>query len=105
LLSDRGWTLLPPPAKAQARSLWRQIHCDLSATAAYRPRYSELARVEVPVLLLRGGRSRPVFESSLRALEAVLPRSELKLIDNAGHWIVGQGWSELAAVLSQFMRL
>jgi pimeloyl-ACP methyl ester carboxylesterase len=105
LLSDRGWNLLPADAKAQARSLWRQIHGDLAATAAYRPHYGELAHIDVPVLLLRGGRSRPVFEGSLHALDTALPHSQRKLIEKAGHWIVGQGWSELATALIEFMRL
>jgi pimeloyl-ACP methyl ester carboxylesterase len=103
LLSDRGWNLLPPETKIQARSLWRQIHCDLSATAAYRPRYDEMGYIEVPVLLLRGGRSRAVFEPAIRALSAALPRSQRKLIANTGHWIASQGWQELAEALAEFM--
>jgi pimeloyl-ACP methyl ester carboxylesterase len=105
VLSERGWALLPPEAKEQARRLWRQIHWDLLAGAAYRPRYSELKEIDVPVLLLHGARSRPVFEASLRALDAALPRSERKLLEFAGHRLFGQAWPELAAVLTAFMGL
>jgi pimeloyl-ACP methyl ester carboxylesterase len=99
LLSDRAWNRLSADARDRARGRWSQILADLTAASSYDPRYPDLTCIDVPVLLLRGGRSRPVFEPVLRKLGGVLPRSQRRDLESAGHWVAGQAWSELAAAL------
>tara|TARA_R110002124_G_scaffold106467_2_gene258234 strand:+ start:10917 stop:11717 length:801 start_codon:yes stop_codon:yes gene_type:complete len=40
---------------------------------------------DVPVLLILGGRTSAIFHATARALAARLPRSEIRVIDEAGH--------------------
>ena len=103
MLSDAVWERVPPEVKEQARGMWRHVHHDLLAHAAYRVGYSELGGIDVPVLLLRGGRSPAVFEASLSALAAALPQSKRARIEHAGHRLYGRAWRELAAALADFM--
>ena len=100
-LSDAKWERLPAAMKDNLRSNWQHIYADLAANAAYRPRYGELVGVDVPVLLLRGGRSGVAFEDSLRALGAALPRSNRRVMPAAAHHLEGQAWRELAAALTE----
>lgn len=105
LLSDAFWERLPEAMKAQTRSAWRHIHCDLVANAAYRPRYAELDRIDIPVLLLRGGRSHSIFEATLHALAGALGRSRRKVIPSATHRLDGPAWHELAAALIELAEI
>jgi len=99
LLSDAKWERLPESIKAQMRGVWRQIHGDLMANAAYRPRYGELGDIDVPVLLLRGEHTHSTFEPTLRALAAALPRAQKRIVPAASHHLDAKGWRELATVL------
>lgn len=105
LLSDARWERLSPAMKEEARRAWKHIHGDLLANSAYRPRYAELGNIDVPVLLLQGGRSRPALEPSLRALAAALSRSSRKTIPSAAHRLEGHAWFELAAALSELLAI
>jgi pimeloyl-ACP methyl ester carboxylesterase len=103
--SDATWERMPAAKKEEARGSWQHIHCDLLANAAYRPRYGELGSIDIPVVLLHGGRSRTALEPSLRALAAALPSSRRKTIPSAAHRLDGQAWSELAAALIELMAI
>jgi len=98
-LGDQTWNTLPEVARRDMLSRSSQICHDLLANATYQVRYTDLQSFTQPVLLLRGGRSRPVFESGLRALENALPHSRRQTIDGAGH-LVGDAWPEFAAAVS-----
>jgi pimeloyl-ACP methyl ester carboxylesterase len=102
LLSDAGWRRLSPEAKQRARALWRHIHADLVATAAWRVRAADLAGLELPVLLLRGGRSREAFEAPVRALCEALPRARRAVLPRASHQSFAAAWRELAEALAAF---
>jgi pimeloyl-ACP methyl ester carboxylesterase len=102
LLSEALWRRLPPQAQARARGQWRQIHGDLVATVAYRVERAQLCALSVPVLLLRGGRSREAFEAPVRALAAALPRARRGTIEGAGHQAFGSAWKQLAEALAGF---
>jgi pimeloyl-ACP methyl ester carboxylesterase len=103
VLSEALWRRLSPEAQGRARGQWRHIHGDLLATVAYRISHTELRGVDLPVLLLRGGRSREVFESPLRALAAVLPRARHGRIELAGHQTFGSAWGPLAESVAAFV--
>jgi pimeloyl-ACP methyl ester carboxylesterase len=76
---------LLPPIVERCLSLHEQIALDSQALLAYRVHYSELCDVRVPVLLLRGERSRPFFGPALDALAAALPRAALRTIEGGSH--------------------
>jgi pimeloyl-ACP methyl ester carboxylesterase len=103
VLSDATWRRLAPEAKQRARGLWRHIHADLAATAAWRVGVDELRRLETPCLLLRGGRSRDAFEAPVRALAEALPRARRAVIPSAGHQGFASAWRELAEALAAFL--
>jgi pimeloyl-ACP methyl ester carboxylesterase len=102
LLSDAGWRRLPPQAKERARGLWRHIHADLAATAAHRVRAEDLAGLDLPCLLLRGGRSHEAFEAPVRALCEALPQARRAVLPRAGHQTFAAAWRELADALAAF---
>jgi len=85
--------------------MWRHVHGDLAATAAYRVRHAELGSLEAPFLLLRGGRSRPEFEGPLRALAAALPRARYRVVERAGHQRFTLAWRDLASAVSELVAL
>jgi 3-oxoadipate enol-lactonase len=102
-LGEAAWHKLSPQARSDAASKWRQVRYDLQANAAYRVGYEDLDCVDVPVLLLRGGRSRPVFESAVRALVTALPRARCGRIPRAEHLPCGEAWREFVDALAQFV--
>jgi pimeloyl-ACP methyl ester carboxylesterase len=103
VLSEALWRRLSPEAQARARGQWRHIHGDLLATVAFRISHAELRAIDLPVLLLRGGRSREAFEAPLRTLAASLPRAQRGRIELAGHQTFGSAWGPLAEALAGFV--
>ncbi len=101
-IGDRTWDELPAIARNELLSRSSQICHDLLANATYRVRYDDLRSSARPVLLLRGGRSRPVFEAGLRALHAALPHSQRQTIDRADHF-ARDAWPEFAAAVTAFI--
>jgi pimeloyl-ACP methyl ester carboxylesterase len=97
VLGDAAVDRMPRAFIDRALAKWREIRADSAALIAYRPRYAELARLDVPVLLLGGARSAPYFEPTLAALAAALPRARRETAA-AGHmlhaeahrWFAGQ---------------
>ncbi|MGE0704097.1 MAG: alpha/beta fold hydrolase [Vicinamibacterales bacterium] len=101
-LGEQMWSALPELARRDMLSRSSQICHDLLANATYQVRYEDLRSSMQPVLLLRGARSRPVFESGLRALHAALPHSRRQTIDRAGHF-ASEAWPEFAAAVTAFI--
>lgn len=102
-LGEQMWTALPDLMRRDMLARGSQICHDLTANAGYRMRFDELKGITQPVLLLRGGRSRPVFEPGLRALHQSLPRSQRQVIERAGHFTVGDAGPEFASALTAFI--
>jgi pimeloyl-ACP methyl ester carboxylesterase len=61
------------------------------------------ARVRVPTLLIRGGRSRVVSLEGVRALQAVIPHAEFVNIEDADHMVAGDANDRFNAPLLDFM--
>jgi pimeloyl-ACP methyl ester carboxylesterase len=102
-LGDAVWAALPAVTRQNSASKWRQIQSDLRANAAYRMQYSELSDVDLPVLLLKGGRSRASFEPCLQALHVALRGSRRQLIARAEHILRGDAWREVGDALTAFI--
>jgi pimeloyl-ACP methyl ester carboxylesterase len=103
LLGDAAWSRLPHAAREEMRARGRAIAHDLRANQAYRVDYASLGRVSTPVLLLKGGQSRLVFEGALRALHAALPHARRAVLPSAAHVPSGQGWREFADAAAAFL--
>jgi pimeloyl-ACP methyl ester carboxylesterase len=101
VLGEAAWRRLSPDARERARGLWRHIHADLAAVAAWRVSTDELRRLPMPFLLLRGGRSPDAFEAPVRALAEALPRARRAVIAGAGHQSFAGAWRELADALAE----
>ncbi len=87
VLGEPAFERIPRAFRARSMSMWPQIHADSLALAAYRPRYLELARVSVPVMLVGGERSAPYFRPTLDALAEVLPHARRETVKGAGHML------------------
>lgn len=87
VLGEAAYERIPRAFQERSKAKWAEIRADSGALVAYRPRYDELAAVQVPVLLLGGDRSAPYFRATLEALQAALPRVRLEVIAGAGHML------------------
>ena len=85
VLSSPSYEAMPKRFQRRALSLWREIRADAIALGLYRPNYEALSRITIPVLLVGGASSLPVYRESMDNLAKVLPNSRVEIIPNAGH--------------------
>ena len=102
VLGPEAFSRIPPTFRERSRSRWAEIRADSNALIAYRPRYAELRMCTVPMLLLGGERSAPLFLPTLEALAAVLPDAEIVTIPSAGHMLHAEAPRRFAELLIQF---
>lgn len=93
---------IPEVFQERSKAKWAEIRSDTAALIAYRPRYAELRAVQVPVLLLGGGRSNPYFRPTLEALHAHLPASRLEIVAAGGHMLHAEAHRRFAELLEAF---
>lgn len=60
-------------------------------------------RIDIPVLLIRGGRSRVVSDRGVERLREVLPRAEVVQVADAGHMIAGDQNDRFAREILRFL--
>lgn len=75
---------------------------DIAAVFCERYTAADLARLDVPVLLINGTRSPPVAAAIIEALMALLPRAETAVIDGADHMMTATHPDAVAALLADF---
>jgi pimeloyl-ACP methyl ester carboxylesterase len=102
VLGPEAFSRIPPAFRERSRARWAEIRADSVALVAYKPRYPELRTCEVPMLLLGGERSAPLFMPTLEALAAVLPDAELVTIPHAGHMLHAEAPRRFADLLIRF---
>jgi pimeloyl-ACP methyl ester carboxylesterase len=102
VLGDAAFERMPRAYQDRSKSKHAEIRADSAALIAYRPRYAELAAVDVPVLLLGGDRSAAYFRPTLEALKAALPRVRLEIVDGAGHMLHAEAHRKLADLVTAF---
>jgi pimeloyl-ACP methyl ester carboxylesterase len=102
VLGDEAYEEIPEVFQERSKSKWAEVRSDLAALVAYRPRYADLARVAVPVLLLGGGRSIPFFRATLEALRAALPAARLEVVPGAGHMLHAEAPHRFAELVTGF---
>jgi pimeloyl-ACP methyl ester carboxylesterase len=83
MVGDRVWERLPESTRQQRRAEGATLAAELAALGRGRP--FDPARIRVPVLVGRGGRSRVHQRRSARELARQLPRGELVEIADAQH--------------------
>lgn len=99
VLGEAAFTRMPRSYRERCLKLWPQIRADSIALAAYRPRYAELALVEVPTVLLGGERSAAYFRPTLEALAATLPRARFEEVKGAGHMLHAEAFRSFSTQL------
>lgn len=102
VLGDAVFERMPRAYQDRAKAKWAEIRADSAALIAYRPRYQELARIVVPVLLLGGDRSAPYFRPTLEALRAALGDARLEVVANAGHMLHAEAHRRFAELIETF---
>ena len=83
MVGDRIWERLPSATRDQRRSEGHTLAAELRTLAEEAP--FDPSRVRIPVVVGRGGRSRPHQRRSARELAVSLPKGELAEIPEAGH--------------------
>ena len=102
VLGDASYEAMPKTFQDRSKQKWAEIRADSRALLAYRPRYSELAAVEVPTLLVGGDRSPPYFRATLDALAAALPHARVVTVARAGHMLHAEAHRRFAELLVAF---
>lgn len=98
VLGDAAYERMPRAFQERSKAKWEAIRADSAALLAYRPRYAELAQVDVPVRLLGGERSAPYFRATLDALAAALPDARIELLP-AGHMLHAEAHRRFAEIV------
>jgi pimeloyl-ACP methyl ester carboxylesterase len=85
---------IPPRALTAMRALpdWteqvRAVHTvlrELEAMAGYRLQPERFRAWSIPTLLLLGGESPPVYRAGIERMQAILPGSEIVVLEGQGH--------------------
>ena len=102
VLGDSAFERMPRAFQERSKQKWAEIRADSGALLEYRPRYAELAAVDLPVLLLGGDRSASYFRATLEALAAALPRARMEVVAAAGHMLHAEAPRRFAELLVSF---
>jgi pimeloyl-ACP methyl ester carboxylesterase len=102
VLGDAAFERIPRAYQERSKQKWAEIRADSAALIAYRPRYAELAAIDVPVLLIGGERSASYFRPTLEALARALPRARIEIIAGAGHMLHAEAPRRLAELVTAF---
>ncbi|HEY0254908.1 MAG TPA: alpha/beta fold hydrolase [Kofleriaceae bacterium] len=103
VLGPEAYARIPQAFRERSKQRWAEIRADSVALIAYRPHYAELRSCDVPVALVGGARSAPLFAPTLDALAEVLPEAERITIPSAGHMLHAEAPRAFAALLTQFV--
>lgn len=99
MVGDRVWDRLPAATRSQRRAEGVALQAEMAAFGAGAP--FDPASIVVPVLVGRGGRSRPHQRRAARELAATLPRGELAEVAGADHGAHLSHPGEVAGLLRQ----
>lgn len=102
VLGSTAFERMPKTYRSRATAKFAEIRRDSAALIAYRPRYAELAKLDVPVLLLGGETSAPYFRPTLDALAMTLPRARREIVKGAGHMLHAEASRKFAELLVGF---
>ncbi|MGH9054498.1 MAG: alpha/beta fold hydrolase [Acidimicrobiales bacterium] len=83
MVGDRVWDRLPAATRSQRRGEGVAFQAEMAAFGPGRP--FDPTRIVIPVLVGRGGRSRPHQRRAARELASALPRGELVEIAGVDH--------------------
>ncbi|MGF1510994.1 MAG: alpha/beta fold hydrolase [Myxococcota bacterium] len=78
---------MAPEVMYMAASKHAEIASDCHDLLRYRVRYGALRTLHLPVLLLQGSESLPIYAQTLSALAAHLPRARREILPAAGHLV------------------
>ena len=64
---------------------------------------ADYARIDVPVLLVRGGRAVPAMVEITEALRRAIPQARTAAVEGAGHFLISTHSAECAGLLREFL--
>lgn len=59
--------------------------------------------ISIPTLFIRGGKSGYIIDSDFEKIEELFPNSDIKTIENAGHWVHAEKPQELFEKITEFI--
>ncbi|HEX7036048.1 MAG TPA: alpha/beta hydrolase [Pseudomonadales bacterium] len=87
----------PPPEQASAPA-------DGARRLPGAPSLAELAALDLPTLIVRGGDSNVLEQDAAERFAAALPRAELTVVENCGHNVASQNTRGFLTALTPFLR-
>ena len=102
VLGDTAFERMPRAYQDRSKQKWAEIRADSAGLLAYRPRYAELAAIDIPVLLIGGERSAAYFRPTLEALCRALPRARIEVVAGAGHMLHAEAPRRFAELVTAF---
>jgi pimeloyl-ACP methyl ester carboxylesterase len=98
-----SFTALPEPVQDYCRKTAYANVLDWRTAFAFGATPDDYARLDCPVLLVRGSRAVPAMVEITEALQRSLPRARPAVVEGAGHFLISTHPAECAALLGSFL--
>lgn len=96
---------LPEPVQDYCRKTTFANVLDWRTAFAFGATPVDYARIEVPVLLVRGALAVPSMVEITAALSRAIPQAETAVVEGAGHFLISTHPAECAGLLREFLEL
>jgi pimeloyl-ACP methyl ester carboxylesterase len=98
-----SFAALPENVQGYCRKTAYSNVLDWRTAFAFGATPADYARLELPVLLVRGARAVPAMVEITEALRRALPRVRPAIVEGAGHFLISTHPAECAALLDSFL--
>lgn len=100
---DGSFDAMPEAAKAYCRTTAPANVLDWRTGYAFNANAADFARLDMPVLLVRGARANPAMVQITETLVASLPDVRMAAVDDASHFLITTHAEACARLLSDFL--
>jgi pimeloyl-ACP methyl ester carboxylesterase len=100
---EGAFAAMPEAVKAYCRQTAGSNVLDWRTAFDFELERAQLARLALPVLLVRGAEANPAMVAITEALRTNLPRVRAEVVDGAGHFLITTHAAACAGLLSSFL--
>lgn len=100
---EGDFAAMPQPVRAYCKATtWANI-LDWRAALKFHASKADYAKMQMPVLAIRGSDCNPVMVDITDALGETVPNIRTEVVNNAGHFLITSHPSECAVLLGDFL--